>query len=125
MSHRLVLMAQWRYTSAVNVDVSDLCENVVWENDQSKVLGVESCIFYLISSDQTGDSRAVLAKRLGETACAARLFRYGRCNLADREQFTATLAETVAAEAERKVLRICQISVTSLSNGTIWTLMNG
>jgi len=88
--------------SAVIVDVSDLRENVTWEIDQAKVLGVESRILYLISSERADNSRAALAQTLGEAACASRLFRYGRSGLADRAQFTAALAETVAAEAAGK-----------------------
>jgi hypothetical protein len=89
-------------SSAVIIDVSDLRENVTWEIDQARILGLESRVFYLISVERAEGSRAALAHALGDTACASRLFRYGKSGLIDRERFTAALVEALAAEASGK-----------------------
>jgi hypothetical protein len=93
---RQVVVCLLKRSSAVIVDVSDLRDNVVWEIDQARVLGVEPRILYLASLEQADKLQAAL----GAEACAFRLFHYGRNGLADPERFRRTLAETVAAGAE-------------------------
>lgn len=60
-----------RRSSAVIVDVSDLRENVTWEIERAKSLGVETRILCLISSERTDESHAALARAFGEAACAS------------------------------------------------------
>jgi hypothetical protein len=82
-------------TSVVVIDVSYLRENVIWEIDQIKRLGVETNVLYLISADVADLSRATLELALGKAACADRLFLYERNGLIEPVKFTAMLAETV------------------------------
>ena len=86
-------------SSAVIIDVSDLRENVMWEIDRAKSLGVEARILYLISSDRVDASQAALTQALGAETCASRLFRYTEDGLAHRDRFRAALVEKVVGEA--------------------------
>ena len=91
--------------SAVIIDVSDLRENVMWEIDRAKSLGLETRTLYLMSSDQADKSQGILTQALGAEACASRLFRYTNKDLADRGRFRAALVESAAGNATAQRVR--------------------
>jgi hypothetical protein len=86
-------------SSSLIVDISGLRENVMWEIEHARKLGVETRILYLISSDRADYSPAALTQALGAEASASQLFRYGKDGLADSKRFKAALAETIVTDA--------------------------
>ena len=84
---------------AVIIDVSDLRQNVMWEIDRAKSLGLEARTLYLLPSDQADRLQGALTLALGDNASASRLFLYTKKDLVDRDRFRAALVDSAVGHA--------------------------
>jgi hypothetical protein len=90
---------------AVIIDVSDLRENVMWEIERARSLGLETRTLYLLPSDQADTSHAALTLAAGADTSASRLFLYTKNSLVDRARFRAALVESAVGPATPERIR--------------------
>lgn len=89
----------------VIIDVADLRQNVMWEIDRAKSLGLETRTLYLAPSDQADKSQAEFTQALGAEASASRLFPYTKKGLVDGDRFRAALIESAVRHATAERIR--------------------
>ena len=78
------------------IDITDLRENVIWEVNLCRELGVEDRIIYLVRADQSQEARRWLAIEMrSEAAAPPQIFEFGQGGLTRRDAFRARLIELV------------------------------
>ena len=96
-----------RRCDAVIIDVSDLRQNVMWEIDRAKSLGLETRTLYLAPSDPAGRAQAEITQALGAEAAARRFFVYTKQGVVNGERFRSALIDSAVRHttAERSTGR--------------------
>lgn len=80
-------------SDGILVDASELRENLLWEVEHARALGLEPRMLYLIPADRIEAARPALIQALGDEACVSRLFAYEKHGVVERDRFVARLAK--------------------------------
>jgi len=75
------------------IDVTNLRENVIWEVNLCRQLGVEDRIVYLVHIDESKAARPRLADVTGKEVASLRIFEFDNDGLTDMESFRSRMIE--------------------------------